>query len=153
MASNRAAGRQQGEPLRSPSRPAFCCIQRPSTPAYCKCSLEFVANKVKWQRLLQNSTSTLALHNSGKNREKLRKKLGKNWQFNIWRFLRDLFKQYTWEFVLMLRRGLGGIREGAKGYSLAFLRLFWALAMAMATATEESARGRWQLAIMALNFY
>lgn len=54
----------------------------------------------------------------------------KNWQFNIWRFLRDLFKQYTWEFVLMLRQAeqiqeelLGGAGSGGR------------------------------LAIMALNFY
>lgn len=49
----------------------------------------------------------------------------KNWQFNIWRFLRDLFKQYTWEFVLMLSRGrqksARGRERGREGAFLAEL--------------------------------
>lgn len=68
---------------------AFSAILERLSSAYCKCNLEFVANKVKWQRLLGNSTSPSSLtplpsQNAGpKKKGRKPEKKAKNWQFNI----------------------------------------------------------------------
>lgn len=69
---------------------AFSAILERLSSAYCKCNLEFVANKVKWQRLLGNSTSTSPsslttplLKMQGQKKGRKPEKKAKNWQFNI----------------------------------------------------------------------